>query len=121
MSNLINIPSNIVLPEDIPSDNCEAIFDEFENKLKDYCKNNSSCVDAGKTLDFFHDENSDSDYFYPAVYMIFDYDNLIHVPTWYAYKSNNETLSALNEFSIPKLLKLQDEKNKQKNNGSIPF
>lgn len=95
-------PESIKLPElcefNGDFDLYEKACDEYQESVVAFCKENSSCPDAGKIIDFPIADGK-------AMYVVYDYKTLIHIETMDAYAIPEAHEKGLRKADIVKLIK----------------
>lgn len=92
---------------------------ETEDELKNFCKTNSTCKNAGEILVIYTEENSDSMAYYGAEYMVYDYNNLIYLKGDFEAKLTTKQIEEINEDYI--LSNLEEQKKRNTDKDTIPF
>ena len=98
MAKVFAHPEHIKVPS---LGNYETYGDEvkrFEAELKEFCVQESKCKDAGEIISFPIADGK-------AMYMVFQYSKLIHIPTYDAYQIPEAHARGLRKDDIVKLIK----------------
>lgn len=95
-------PSHLICPQ-FDAQNYSAYqqqCEKFELDLCQWAKENSTCPDAGKIISFPVGDGK-------ALYVIFDYRSLIHIPTDDAYDIDDAHMRGLRKSDIVRLANMK--------------